>query len=224
MPEKIKNWDSVITDKKAWKYQSLHPEFPKISRILFAAPSGAGKTNSLMTLLLGQDGSTPYLYYDEIVIYTRTPQQEKYVALKKICDKLAEKAHVKPFCTITNDPIKPVKDVDKELVKVVIFDDLIGCAKEESKKIENYFTFGRHHRCHCIYLSQSYFQTPIMIRKNCSHFCIYHLSGKREINAILYDHGEVTQEQYDQNASGYDFICINKFNKTVTKNFDIPLD
>ena len=90
-------------------------------------------------------------------------------------------------------------------------------------KICDYFTFGRHKKMHCIYLSQSYFQTPILIRKNCSHFCLYNIPGRRELRTILIDHGELTEEDYKKNTSNYDFVMINKITKTVKKNFDVEI-
>ncbi|CAH3171121.1 unnamed protein product [Porites lobata] len=82
----------------------------------------------------------------------------------------------------SNNEIIPVTDLDYEdNQKIVIFDDYI-CEKNQKKLIE-YFMQGRHKNCSVIYLSQSFYRTPIDIRINCSHFCLYE-SPSRNLGMI----------------------------------------
>ena len=58
----------------------------------------------------------------------------------------------------SNDEIIPVKDLDSDSQKIVIFDDFV-CDKNQ-KPLIDYFIRGRHKNCSVIYLSQSYYKTP----------------------------------------------------------------
>jgi len=84
--------------------------------------------------------------------------------------------------------------MDKAVNHLVCFDDLV-LAKDQSQ-IENYYIRARKLNCSVIYLSQSFFRIPKIIRNNCSYFCILKLSGNREVNVILSEFGlGVSKEQ-----------------------------
>ncbi|MFN9957980.1 MAG: hypothetical protein ACK55I_33165, partial [bacterium] len=72
----IPNYDPKKKDKDNTKEEVLHPFFKGISRLLLCAPSGGGKTNLLMHILL-----SPLIYYDEVIIYSKTIDQDKYVIM-----------------------------------------------------------------------------------------------------------------------------------------------
>ena len=101
---------------------------------------------------------------------------------------------------------------------MVVFDDLINAPDVTQKKIANHFTDGRHHNISPIYLSQSYYDTPKKIRINCSHMILYPSTDKRDCKAIA-DDNKVNIELCDY-LNKYEFLFIDKVNKTVKKNFD----
>ena len=72
----IPNYDSTgkAADKK---FKQHYPFMPSDTfRILICGNSGSGKTNSLYHMLM-----KPLLYYDEIYLYTRNLEQDKYKRL-----------------------------------------------------------------------------------------------------------------------------------------------
>ena len=116
-----------------------------------------------------------------------------------------------------NDKITPVKELDNESQKVIIFDDYV-CEKNQNS-IVDYLIQGRHKNCSIIYLSQSFYKTPKDIRLNCSHFCIYDVPSKNEIGLITRELG-VTKEQYKKATNKpFSFLYVDKPSKKVKRNF-----
>ena len=214
---KIPNYDSN-TKNESNQYE-LSNFFGEISRTLLVGPSGGGKTNLLFFIL-----TEPLIYYDEIVIYTKTPEQDKYQSLEKIYKKVMKDGGIKhPFWSIRSGDVEPVDNLDKIKRKLIIFDDYI-LEKKQFPTIVKYFVLGRHHKCSVIFLSQSYYNVPKEIRLNCSHFCIFFLGTRREIRSVLTDHTGIDEETYRKNTQGFDFICINKIKKLLLKNLDEEIE
>lgn len=223
----IPNYDKLNTklteeekkeEAKKRPYQVLHPFFQNVSRLLIAGPSGSGKTNLLMHILL-----SPLIYYEKIIIYTKTPDQPKMKELDRFFKKIAKDNKIGEFHEFKSREVEPVEKLDKETYKIVIFDDYIT-QKKEMNTITEYFILGRHHLISPIFLSQSYYATPKNIRINCSHFCIFNVGTKREVRSILQDHNNLTEQQYRDNTEGHDFIAINKIQKVIKKNLDEELN
>ena len=222
----IPNYDKLNTklskeeekeEAKKRPYNILHPFFQNVSRLLIAGPSGSGKTNLLMHILL-----SPLIYYEKIIIYTKTPDQSKMLELNRLFKKIAKDNKIAEFHEFKSREVEPVEKLDKETYKIVIFDDYIT-QKKEMNTITEYFILGRHHLISPIFLSQSYYATPKNIRINCSHFCIFNVGTKREIRSILADHNNLSEQQYRQNTENHDFIAINKIQKVIKKNLDEDL-
>jgi len=78
-----------------------------------------------------------------------------------------------------------------------IFDDCISDKGKIGSVFEEYFTYGRAYGLQCIFLSQSYFQTNIYIRKQCSWIILCGIRSNGDLNRILNDHsfGDINAEQ-----------------------------
>ena len=72
----IPNYDVDIKNKKFKKLNSFMPN--DTFRMLICGNSGSGKTNLLYHMLF-----EPLLYYDEIYLYAKNLEQEKYQNLMK---------------------------------------------------------------------------------------------------------------------------------------------
>lgn len=212
---KIPNYDS--NTKNESNQFNLHPFFgDKPIRMLLCGSSGSGKTNILMHIIL-----SPLIYYDHIIIYSKTIDQDKYKQIEEIFKKVMKDSNIKqPFWTFTNEAVKPHDTLDKVKRKIVIFDDLICTSKKELAIIQDYYILGRHFKISPIFLTQSYYMLNKGIRINCSHFIIFRLNNKRETSSVLGDHPGVDLEMYNKATEGYDCLCINKLNKMIVKNLD----
>ena len=152
----IPNYDSIDNPDK--KYKQLYPYMPSDTfRMLICGNSGSGKTNLLYHMLI-----KPLLYYDEIYLYARNLEQDKYQKLIQKMRELSSKLGYE-ILHVSNDEITPVSEMDcEDNQKLVIFDDYV-CDRNQRQLID-YFIQGRHKNCSVIYLSQSFYKTPKDIR------------------------------------------------------------
>ena len=207
---KIPNYDTK--DDTLSNFKQLHNFMPdRCFRMLICAPSGSGKTNTLMHMIYN------LLYFDKIFLYAKNLEQSKYQKLIDVFQPISREAGY-DVIEASNDKIIPVDQLDSESQKIVIFDDFI-CDKNQ-KPLINYFIQGRHKNCCVIYLSQSYYKTPKDIRLNCSHFAIYEFPSNNEKSLLCRENG-VSKETYERaTRDPYSFLYIDKPRKFTTKNFN----
>ena len=206
----IPNYDRSNDVKTNFK--RLYRYMPKqVFRMLLVGPSGCGKTNLLIHLL-----KKPLIYFDCIYLYAKNLEQGKYQDLIKDFTPISKQVGY-DVIQYSNDKIIPVKELDNESQKVIIFDDYV-CEKNQNS-IVDYLIQGRHKNCSIIYLSQSFYKTPKDIRLNCNHFCIYDVPSKNEIGLITRELG-VTKEQYEKATNKpFSFLYIDQPSKKVRRNF-----
>ena len=180
--------------------------------MLICGNSGSGKTNLLYHMLI-----EPLLHYDEINLYAKNLEQEKYQNLMNKMSDISREVDY-DIMTVSNDKIIPINNLGYEdNQKIIIFDDYV-CEKNQ-REIVDYFIQGRHKNCSVIYLSQSFYKTPRDIRLNCSHYCIYDFPSSRESNMISSELG-VDKEKYKKaTKEQYDFLHVDKPRKKVKRNF-----
>ena len=166
-------------------------------RMVVVAPSGSGKTNFLLNLihLFSQGKGT----FADITILTRNADEPLYNFLTSRCDQIQVKEGL--------HHIPPLDKFDKRENHLVVFDDLV--LSKDLSAVENYYIRARKLNCSVIFLSQSYFRIPKIIRNNCSYMAILKLSGNREVNVILSEFGlGVTREQL---IGMYNYATNEKF-------------
>jgi hypothetical protein len=133
------------------------------------------------------------------------------------------------------EAIPPLDKMDKDVNHLVIFDDLV-LAKDQSR-IENYYIRARKLNCSVIYLSQSYYRIPKIIRSNCNYMCILKLSGNREVKMILSEFGlgvskeellrlytEATSEKFQPLIIDMDEEAPKRFRRGLTTIMEVKLD
>lgn len=200
-PAEIVNWyekipKEMLDSAENPNFNIHHLKVP--FRMCVVAPSGSGKTNFLVNLIhLFSQGAKGT--FGDITIITRNKDEPLYNFLTSKCDQIQVKEG------IHNLPL--LDKMDKKINHLVCFDDLV-LSKDQSA-IENYYIRARKLNCSVIYLSQSYFKIPKIIRNNCSYMVILKLSGNREVNMILSEFGlGVSREQL---LGMYEFATKEKF-------------
>ena len=127
-------------------FKQLYPYMPKSTfRMLICGNSGSGKTNLLYHILM-----KPSVYYDQIHLYGKNLEQEKYRhMIKELNDFSNEVGYDIIF--YSNDEITLVtKRIDPDSQTIEISDDFV---REKNKKKTYYFMQGRNKNCSGFFLS-----------------------------------------------------------------------
>jgi hypothetical protein len=146
-------------------------------QMLICGTTGSGKSNILLNIIQAMDSTFNY-----IKIFTQNKEEQLYEYL--------ESKIPRPFLEIYEglDELNKMKFDDLEKAQYLfIFDDM--CTQKDQRSIEHIFIRGRKMAqkkgISSIYLSQSYFATPSIIRKNINNLILKKINGKRDIDSIL---------------------------------------
>lgn len=156
----IENVDELFQSKNETK---RHGELlPNTIRCICADSSGSGKTNVLLNLIQSPSG----LYFENVYIYSKTLNQNKYKYLESILRPIAGLGF---YTFSSNDDIISPSEAKPNFI--FIFDDII-CDKQNH--IKEYFCMGRHNKIDCFYLTQTYTAIPKhLIRDNANMLIIF---------------------------------------------------
>lgn len=154
-------------------YDLHHFDIPM--RTLVVAPSGSGKSNfitNLITLFCKGKGT-----YDNIYIFCKSKCEPLYQYLE---DK--SKGSIEVFEDLEKLPA--LNDLKAYNQTLIIFDDFITDIKKHPI-IQEYFIRGRKRNCSIMFLSQSYYGAPKLIRQNVNYLVVLKLGGTRDVSSIL---------------------------------------
>jgi len=170
-------------------------------RMCIVAPSGSGKTNFLINLIsLFSKGKGSF---QSIYIITRNADEPLYQWIQTVSNQIIVKEG------LSNTP--PLDKFDKDYQHLVVFDDLV--LSKDLSMVEQYYIRGRKLGVSVIFISQSFFKIPKMIRNNCSYMVLLKLSGNREVNLIMSEFGlGVTK---DELLKIYDYATKEKFSPLI---------
>jgi len=144
-------------------------------RALVVAPSGSGKSNfitNLITLFCKGKGT-----FDNIYIFCKCKEEPLY---KYLSDK--SKGLIEVHEDLKDLPALNDLNVCKQTL--LVFDDFVTDLKKHPI-ISEYFIRGRKRGASIMFLSQSYYGTPKIIRQNINYLVILKLGGSRDINSLL---------------------------------------
>jgi len=156
--------------------QSHNPKFKdhKLNlpfRMLIIGGSGAGKTQTLMNLIRIMNGT-----FNNIHIITKNKDEPLYNYLESKLDT---------GLTITEgiDSAPDLDEFDKKEQTLIVMDDLV--LEKNQKQLEQYFIRARKLNCSLVYLSQSYFAVPKMIRMNLNYVIIKRLNTLQDLFRMM---------------------------------------
>ena len=182
-------------------YELHHFDTP--FRSLVVAPSGSGKSNfitNLITLFCKGKGT-----YDNIYIFCKCKDEPLY---RYLADK--SKGLIEVFENLEKLPA--LNDLNACKQTLLIFDDMVTDIKKHPI-ISEWFIRGRKRGASIMFLSQSYYGTPKIIRQNVNYVVILKLGGTRDINSLLREVSiGLTKEQL---LEMYNVSTKNKFDVLI---------
>ena len=222
------NFDN-ITDKSDnnWPY-----------RTLVIGPSGSGKTNFLLNLI--QQGNN---VIDKIYLYAKDLEELKY----QLLIKKREQAGIKTlndksaFIEYSNNMDGVYDDINNYNKKrkrkdLIVFDDMISHVmsnKKAQQVLRELLIRCRKLNISLCFLTQSYFSVPKDVRLNCTHYEIFKLNSKRELqNIAINDSADINYKDFvkiyrNYTKEPYNFLTIDTtlpINDRFKNNFhDSPL-
>lgn len=179
-------------------------------RMCIVAPSGSGKTNFLVNLIeiFSRNEGT----FQSIHIITRNKDEPLYRWLQTLSDAIVIKEG------LSNTP--SLDKFDKEYNHLVVWDDLV--LSKDLTMVENYYIRARKLNVSVIFLSQSFFRIPKIIRNNCNYMVLLKLSGNREVNVILSEFGLGVSK--DELIKIYEYATREKLQPLIIDLEAQPLD
>lgn len=167
------------------------------------------KTNWLVNLIhLFSQGKGTFAY---ITILTKNKDEPIYNFLESKSNQIQIKEGL--------ENLPQLDKFDKEVNNLVVLDDLV-LTKDQSR-IEQYYIRARKLNVSVIYISQSYFRIPKIIRQNLSYLVLLKLSGERELKLILSEGGlGLSKEQL---LGLYNYAVQNKFDVLLI-DYEAPIE
>ena len=144
-------------------------------RMLATAPSGSGKSNFLCNLLkkfCAGKGT-----FDEIILFCKSRYEPLY-------EYLGEASKGKIVVTEDLSKLPKINECDASSQKLFIFDDMV---LDKNPLISEMFIRGRKKGISLAFLTQSFYQTPKIIRQNTRYFAILKIAGGRDLSMLLKD-------------------------------------
>lgn len=183
-------------------------------RGLINCASGGGKSNLVMNILFLMHNT-----FHKIIIVSKSPEP--------LYDYLSDK--LKTGIEIHYEGAIPeIVKMDKGLNGLIIFDDMV---LTKNNKIGEMFIRGRKMGYSSIYISQSFYGTPKIVRQNVSYIWLGHGMARRDLRMILSEFAlgltiDQLQELYTQlTREKMNFMMIDSIRNNVRHNItDIVLE
>lgn len=151
-------------------------------RMCISAPSGSGKTNALLNLITHMNQT-----FNEIIICVKSADEDLYALL---IDRLknvsvfenGDVPEISNYSSIDKTTKRLKRNDNKQ--RLIVFDDLI-LDKPANKLACEYYIKGRKLGFSMVYIAQSYYGIPKMIRDNCQYFMLGRNLLKKDLRMIL---------------------------------------
>lgn len=182
----VRNIDDSINSSGTSKKHRHSDLLPNSIRCIIAGPSNCGKTNLLVSMIESEHG----LKFENIYIYSKTLEQDKY---KYLGDLLSPIKEIGFHTFSSSDKVLSPNQTKKN--SIIIFDDVI-CDKNQ-ENMRNFYCLGRHRNIDCFYLTQTYTRvSKHLIRDNCN-FIILFRQDDMNLRHVYNDMGVACDMKFD---------------------------
>ena len=159
---------------------------------MIIAGSGSGKTNTLLHLIKEKND------IDKIYLYAKDLNKPKYEFLIKKREGVGIKHLNDPNAFIEcsnrmNGLYKNIDDYNPNSHRKIsiVFDDMIAgimSSKKFQDIIKDFFIRCRKINISLVFITQSYFSVPKVVRLNSTHYLIMKIKNRRELQNITINH------------------------------------
>ena len=199
---------------------------------MIIGPSGSGKTNYLLNSIQKDPN-----IIDKSYLYAKDLEEPKY----KLLINKREKAGINfnddstafiEYSNSMDDILSNIEDCNKKRRRkvLIIFDDMISHVMSDKKAqqiLKDLFIRCRKLNISLCFLTQSYFSVPEDVRLNCTHYILFKLNNRRELQNIAINHSaDIDYKGFIKiyricTKESFNFLTIDtiKDNKFI-KNFD----
>jgi hypothetical protein len=211
---KLINFYSQIPGRKVINpgYEAHKIQIP--FRMLCCCSSGSGKTNYILNLLYEMNKT-----FHKIIVITK----EEEPLYTMLIDKLGDQVEI-----YYNGEIPEFTKLDSPQNGLVIFDDMV---LTPDKKIGELFIRGRKLNYSSIFISQSFFATPKLIRQNVNYVALGKGITKRDLRLILSEYSisisveDLSSIYFDITKKHMHFMLIDLHMRNLRHNIkDIIID
>ena len=115
--------------------------------------------------------------FENIFIVTKNKDEPLY---NYIDEKLGKKGL--KITEIDKDGLPDLDKLNKEQQTLIVMDDLVG--EKNQKPMEQYFLRARKKNASLVYITQSYYAVPKMIRNNMTYLIIKQISSMKNLTMI----------------------------------------
>jgi hypothetical protein len=216
----LRNYDGLLTkpQKPKHKRHPLAPETP--GRFLICGATGSGKTNVVLNLIYD------LLPWTSLYVYAKDLAEPKYEELRLACEAAQAKEQFHASFECDPEDIVSPDDLDPNEQNLIIFDDF--CLDRTAlPAIAELFIRSRKKNATVIFITQSYYDTPKIIRLQCTCFILFAPNDEREMSEMHKNHNcgmtriEFVKMFHEATAEPYSFLCIDKqSNNPIRKKFD----
>jgi hypothetical protein len=209
MPPKkaiLVDWYKQIPERFLLKSHNPYYEVHRIKlpfRMIICGSSGSGKTQTLMSLIYNMPNT-----FENIFIATKNKDEPLYNYVEEKLGKKGLKIY-----EIDKDGLPDLDKLDKTQQTLLVMDDLVG--EKNQKPMEQYFLRARKKNCSLVYITQSYYAVPKMIRNNMTYLIIKQISSMKNLTMIAreFDLGlpkDVLTDMYkDATADKQNFLMMD---------------
>jgi hypothetical protein len=163
-------------------------------RMLICGNSGSYKTGTLLELIKRMDDT-----FEQIIICCKAKCEPLY-------EFLASRLPIQFYEEGKIPNIDEFKDGRKQTL--IVFDDLV--LMKDQSKIAEFFIRSRKYNVSCIYISQSYYKTPKIIRININYLILKKLPSTRDLKMVL-----------SENSIGLNIDQLTNIYKNITSRSNL---
>lgn len=169
------------------KYTTKRHQYPSYDKYRISIPTrclvvggaGSGKTNCTLNMVLGMSCWT------RIFLLVKHPEEPLYAFLADEIRKVEKKLGIEILTVSSSlDDLPDLDAFNEKQMTLLILDDLINEKTKDLAKVASFWTRGRHKGFTTIFITQSFFATPKLIRQS-TDLVIFKRLSKRDLNLVM---------------------------------------